>query len=107
MTIFSKLDTFVLKEDFVNRIQSLKYIPEYSDGKVRMSEVFKTISLDFLISPSSQAKAVQQAWDINDEVVTAYIRCTKNPETRAISPATQLLVTSVKGNDDGTLNVTM
>ena len=106
-TIFSKLDTFVLKEDFVNRIQSLKYIPEYSDGKVRMSEVLKTISLDFLVSPSSQAKAVQQAWDINDEVVTAYIRCTKNPETRAISPATQLLVTSVKGNDDGTLNVTM
>ena len=107
VTIFSKLDTFVLKEDFVNRIQSLKFIPEYSDRKVRMSEVFKTISLDFLVSPSSQAKAVQQAWDINDEVVTAYIRCTKNPETKAISPATQLLVTSVVGNDDGTLNVTM
>ena len=94
-----------LEEDFVNRIQSLKYIPEYSDRKVQISEVFKTISLDFLVSPSSQAKAVQQAWDINDEVVTAYIRSTKKTETRAISPATQLFVTSVVGNDDGTLNV--
>ncbi len=106
-TIFSKLDTFVLKEDFVSRIQSLKYIPEYSDGKVQMSEVFKTISLDFLVSPSSQAKAVQQAWETNESVVSAYMRCTKNPETKAISPAIQLLVTSVIGNDDGTLNVTM
>ena len=84
--------TFVLKEDFVNRIQSLKYIPEYSDGKVQMSEVFKTISLDFLVSPSSQAKAVQQAWETNESVVSAYMRCTKNPETKAISPAIQLLV---------------
>jgi len=96
-----------LEEDFVNRIQSLKYIPEYSDGKVRMSEVFKTISLDFLVSPSSQAKAVQQAWETNESVVSAYMRCTKNPGTKAISPATQLLVTSVVGNHDGTLNVTM
>ena len=69
--ILNRLDK--LENDFVNRIQSLKYIPEYSDRKVQMSEVFKTISLDFLVSPSSQAKAVQQAWDINDEVVTAYI----------------------------------
>ena len=96
-----------LETDFINRIQSLKYIPEYSDGKVRMSEVFKTISLDFLVSPSSQAKAVQQAWETNESVVSAYMRCTKNPETKAISPAIQLLVTSVIGNDDGTLNVTM
>ena len=101
--IFNRLDK--LENDFVNRIQSLKYIPEYSDRKVQMSEVFKTISLDFLVSPSSQAKAVQQAWDINDEVVTAYIRSMKKTETRAISPATQLFVTSVVGNDDGTLNV--
>ena len=106
-TIFSKLDTFVLKEDFVNRIQSLKYIPEYSDRTVKMSNVLKSISLHFLVSPASQAIAIQQAWKENKDVVTAYIRCTKNPETRAISPATKLLVTSVVGNDDGTLEVTM
>ena len=96
-----------LEEDFVNRIQSLKYIPEYSDRKVKMSDFDKSISLDFLVSPSSQAKAVQQAWETNEGAVSAYMRCTKNPETKAISPATQLLVTSVVGNDDGTLNVTM
>jgi archaellum component FlaC len=96
-----------LEEDFVNRIQSLKYIPEFSDGKAKMSDFYKTISLDFLVSPSNQAKAVQNAWETNQDVVTAFLRCTKNPETKAISPAVQLLVTSVVGNADGTLNVTL
>ena len=94
-----------LEEDFVNRIQSLKYIPEYSDGKVKMSDVFKTISLDLLVSPPSQAKAVQLAWGTNESVVSAYMRCTKSPETKAISPAVPLIVTSVIGDNDGTLKV--
>lgn len=94
-----------LEEDFVNRIQSLKYISEYSDGRAKMSDFYKTTSLDFLISPSSQAKAVQNAWENNHDVVKAYLRCTKNPETKAISPAVPLVVVSVIGTADGILNV--
>jgi len=96
-----------LEEDFVNRIQSLKYIPEYSDRKVKMSDVFKTVSLDFLVSPSNQANAVQQAWEENKEVVSAYLRTTQSPDTRAISPAASLTITSVVGTTDGILKVTM
>lgn len=94
-----------LEEDFVNRIQSLKYIPEYSDRKVKISDVFKTVTLNFLVSPSNQAVAIQDAWKSKQDVVTGYLRYTQNPATRAISPAVPLVVTSVVGKDDGTLNV--
>ena len=92
-------------EVFVNRIQSLNYIPEYSDRKVKMSDVFKTVCLDLLVSPSSQAKAVQQAWDAAPDVITAYFRMTKFPETRALNSAIGLKVSSIVGNADGTLHV--
>ena len=103
--ILNRLDK--LENDFVNRIQSLKYIPEYSDRKVKMSDVFKSVSLDFLVSPTSQAMAIQQAWVDNKEVVEAFLRTTKSPDTRAINSAISLNVKSVVGSADGILTVTM
>ncbi|MBR5103074.1 MAG: hypothetical protein IKV05_00115 [Bacteroidales bacterium] len=96
-----------LETDFVNRIQSLKYMPEYSDRKVEMSDVFKSVSLDFLVSPTSQAMAIQQAWVENKEVVKAYLRTTKSPATRVVNSAISLNVKSVVGSADGILTVTM
>lgn len=96
-----------LETDFVNRIQSLKYMPEYSDRKVEMSDVFKSVSLDFLVSPTSQAMAIQQAWVENKEVVKAYLRATKSPATRVVNSAISLNVKSVVGSADGILTVTM
>ena len=96
-----------LETDFINRIQSLKYIPEYSDRKVKMSDVFKSVSLDFLVSPISQAMAIQQAWEDNKDVVDGFLRLTKSPDTRAINSAISLNVKSVVGSADGILSVTM
>lgn len=96
-----------LEEDFVSRIQSLKYIPEYSDRKVVMWDVYEGLSLDFLVSPSNQAAQVQKAWEAAGETVTAYLRITKSPETRAVGEAVPLSVTSVTGSADGVLSVTM
>ena len=96
-----------LEEDFAGRIQSLKYIPEYSDGQVVMVDVFEELSLDFLVSPSVQAVQVQKAWEAADETVTAYLRTTKSPETKTVGAAFPLSVTSVTGSADGVLSVTV
>jgi uncharacterized protein (TIGR02145 family) len=94
-----------LEEDFVNRIQSMKYIPEYGDGKVVISYITTPLSLDFLISPSAQAIEVQKAWEEDGKNVTAYLRPVKSPDTRAAGAATPLSVRSVTGSEDGVLNV--
>ena len=97
-----------LEEDFVNRIQSLKYIPEYSDRKVMVSDIFRMeVSLDFLVTPSSQAEAVKEAWEANPNILSSYLRYTKAPETKSISPAIPLEITSVSIHESGVLNVTI
>ena len=111
--INERLDAFEdrlgkLEKDFVNRIQSLKYIPEFSDKKVMVSDIFRMeVSLDFLVTPASQAEAVKDAWEANPNILSSYLRYTKSPETRSISPAIPLEVTSVGVNESGVLNVTM
>ena len=95
-----------LEEDFVNRIQSLKYIPEYSDGKVNISDVLKmNITLDFLVSPASMAETIREAWKAEGNVISAYLRYTKSHETRAVSPAIPLNITSVSINETGVLQI--
>ena len=106
-TMLARLDACVLQEDFVSRIQSLKFIPEYSDRKVEMPEFSKSISLNFLISPSSQAIAIKNAWIKDKMVLTGYLQTTKSSETRAVSPAVSLTVTSVDADPDGELTVVM
>lgn len=97
-----------LEEDFVNRIQSLKYIPEYSDGKVLVSDIFRMrLTVDFIVTPSSQAETVRDAWLTNKEIVKSYLRYTKSPETRAISPAIPLEVTAIDVNETGVLTVSI
>ena len=109
--INERLDAFEdrlgkLEEDFVNRIQSLKYIPEYSDGKVKISDVLKiNITLDFLVSPASMAETIREAWKAGRNVISAYLRYTKSPETRATSPAIPLNVTSVSISETGVLQI--
>ena len=95
-----------LEEDFVNRIQSLKYIPEYSDGKVLVSDIFRMrLTADFIVTPSSQAKIIKEAWVTNKDIVKAYLRYTKSPETRATSSAIPLDVTAIDVSETGVLTV--
>ena len=97
-----------LEEDFVNRIQSLKYIPEYSDGKVMVSDIFRMkLTVDFLVSPAIQAEAVRDAWQSNKNIVKSYLRYTKPAETKAISPAIPLEVMTVDVSENGVLTVSL
>ena len=97
-----------LEEYFVNRIQSLKYIPEYSDGNVLVSDILRMrITIDFIVTPASQAKVVRDAWMANNDIVKSYLRFTKSPETRAISPAIALEVTAIDVNEAGVLTVSV
>ena len=97
-----------LEEDFVNRIQSLKYIPEYSDGKVMVSDIFRMrLTVDFLVTPASQAEAVRNAWIENKDIVKSYLRYTKPAETKAISPAIPLEVMAVDINENGVLTISL
>ena len=106
-TILSLFDSIVLKKDFVSRIQSLKYIPEYSDSKIKVSDLYKTISIDFLISPSNQALEVKKAWEKNSTVVTGHLRYTKNYDTKVISTDVPLTIVSVNATSYGVLSVKM
>ena len=96
-----------LETDFVNRIQSLKYIPEYSDRKEELEPVSRTVTLDFLVSPSNQALSITKAWENDMNVLTANLRYTKNPETRTSPLNIPLNVIDVITMSDGQLQVTL
>lgn len=77
-----------------NRIQSIRFIPEYSDGKV---ELLDATSLDFMLAPKAAAG------EVTKDHVTAFISRTK---TRAADDPTALEVASVTGDAaTGILNV--
>ena len=110
--INERLDAFEdrlgkLEEDFVNRIQSLKYIPEYSDRKVKISDYYRTLELDLLVSPSNIAKTISDMWVVNNDVVSAGLKYTKSPETRASTYFNSLNVVGVNSNDEGVLHVVL
>ena len=103
--ILNRLDK--LENDFVNRIQSLKYIPEYSDRKEELEPISRTVTLDFLVSPSNQALSIAEAWEIDTNVLTASLQYTKNPETRVSNLKIPLTVIDVNAISDGQLQVVL
>ena len=94
-----------LEEDFVNRIQSLKYIPEYSNHVAYVSDATKTFSVDFSVTPIAQANKLSAEWGKDNTVLRAYVCYTKTPVTKATVHATPLLVSSVSASEDGLLSV--
>ena len=96
-----------LEEDFVNRIQSLKYVPEYSDRVALMSDLTKSVLVDFLVTPMSQAALLVSEWKRDNTIIEAYLRYTKVPETRAASQSVPLSISSVSSSEDGLLSVTL
>ena len=89
--------------NLLNRIQSVRFLPEYSDGKVELSLV-GTTDLTFIVSPKAAATALADAFAIKNEVVTAYVSRTKT-RTKAVDMPTPMTVASVTGNADGILEV--
>ena len=66
-----------LQSNFAKRIQSLIFLPKYSDGKVKMDYGTKSVELDFLVSPRKLTRYIQL------EHLSAYVRLTDDPSTRA------------------------
>ena len=91
-------------EDLIDRIQSIRFLPEYSDGKVEFTPTNLTAELTFLISPSDLAKKIATAYDNNTCEVTAYLSRTQE-RTRAVDMPTPITVTAVAGTDEGVLTV--
>ena len=91
-------------EDLIDRIQSIRFLPEYSDGKVELTSDNAPVTLTFLLSPNEAAQAVAAAYRNNTSVVTAYLSLTQ-PRTRAVGTPTQINVTKVTGTGDGMLTV--
>lgn len=93
-----------LEDKFASRIQSIRFLPEYSDGKVELTSTNPTAELTFLISPSNLAAKTATAYRNNTSVVTAYLSLTQE-RTRAVGTPTQIDVTNVTGTADGVLTV--
>ena len=98
-SIKSRLET--LETNFANRIQSLVFVPQYSDGKILMDYTYRTTQAHFRISPASIAKL------ISAENVTAFARYTNDPTTRAFVPEFPLTVVSVTSDDSGVIEVNL
>ena len=79
------------------RIQSIRFLPEYSDGKVKFEPEMTSVALTFIVSPKEAAA-------IAADKVTAFIYHT---QSRAVD-AQQLAITAVSGNAaTGMLTVTI
>jgi archaellum component FlaC len=90
-----------LEEDFVNRIQSLKYIPEYSDGKATMDYHSKLAELTFLISPKNTIDRLSENWSSVFDVYAFYT------QTRAVN-LVDLPITKFDADvDRGTITLTI
>ena len=91
-----------LEKNFANRIQSLTFVPQYSDGNILMDHAnSRTTQAHFRISPASIAKL------ISAENVTAFARYTYDPTTRAFVPEFPLSVMSVTSDDSGVIEVNL
>lgn len=98
----------ILESDLVGRIQSLAYVPEYTDGKVVVAEGDGVFSLKFLVAPSRLASSLQTLWETDGKVITAGLCYSKNPATRAASKElVPLKVTSVTATSEGMLHLTI
>lgn len=93
-------------EELFNQIQSVTFIPQYSDGKVKMDNASKQVSLDFMINPNRLSSNLVEAWESDNSIIQAYVRYTSDPTTRAGETTPVLLtISSVTASDGGMLNI--
>lgn len=93
-----------LEKNFASRIQSLKYLPEYNDGKVTMDYTARTLNLDFIISPAEVATLLKQQFDADNSVIKAYVRYTK---TRAAGDIVEQKVSAMSVGENGIFTLTV
>ena len=96
----------VLESKLVSRIQSLIYVPEYSDGKVVVAEADGVFGLRFLVTPVNLASSIETLWETDHKALKAALCYSKNPATRSSSvEMIPLNVTSVSATAEGLLNL--
>ena len=62
--ITSRLDTVEGQiSDLLSRIQSVTYVPQYSDGKATMDYNTKSAEFDFIISPKDAVPTLASVWE--------------------------------------------
>lgn len=83
-------------EAILEMVQSITYIPAYSDGMATVTE--SVCSLDFLLSPASTASAIVEVWSTALSASAAY---------EGSVESTELSVTSAEADDTGILSVTV
>ena len=72
-----------------------------------MSDLTKSVLVDFLVTPMSQAALLVSEWERDNTIIKAYLRYTKVPETRAVSQSVPLRISSVFSSEDGLLSVAL
>ena len=92
-------------EELFDQIQSVTFIPEYSDGKVKMDNATKQTSLDFMINPQRLNTDLANAWSGNNDIIKAYVRYTSDPTTRSTTTPVLLSISTVTASDGGMLNI--
>ena len=106
--IYGKIDEIEerlteLEENFANRIQSLTFVPQYSDGKIKLDYGTHTTVAAFRISPAHLATLVKA------ENVKAFARYTDDPTTRSVSISDEFLMTvsDLKSDSNGIIEVVL
>ena len=94
----------ILESKFINRIQSLVYVPEYTDGKAVVLEGQDEFELKFLVTPVKLASAVQTLWQVDTKVITANLCYSEGPASKPVLDNTNpLKVKSVTASEEGLL----
>ncbi len=92
-------------EELFNQIQSVTFIPQYSDGKVKLDRNKRIITLDFMINPKRLSDDLVDAWEGRHEIIKAYVHYTDDPTTRAVAAPKTLEVTKVFDKEDGMIEI--
>lgn len=90
-----------LKENFANRIQSLRFLPQYNDGKVMIDYNSKCTTLDFVVSPAYLSTRTKEAFDKNHNVIKAYAYYTKDSSTRSTIDLIEMQVIAMTTGENG------
>lgn len=85
----------------ISRIQSVTYIPKYSDGKATMDYGAKMSELDFLISPKSAVEELATLWNSALAVKAVYT------QTRTVDFIDLPIVSFEADNANGVISLTV
>lgn len=91
-----------IKEDIaelLTRIQSVSYVPKFSDGNATMDYGTKTAEFDFLVSPKSAVAELAKVWNSALSVKAVYT------QTRAVEFINLPITEFVADNSNGVISI--